>query len=95
MNLRLAAANVQMLAALQYKRATPGMWFFNPQEWLTKHLFQAASIWDIPLVKPRFTCEIYPSGSVPEADVAGVLRRNLDFFAMGGTCEGGTIITQA
>eukprot|EP00752_Nemacystus_decipiens_P007288 g6521.t1 len=85
----------QMLAALQYKRATTGMWFFNPSEWVTKHLFQAASIWEIPLVKPRFACEIYPSRSVEEAEVAGVLRRNLDFFAMGGTCEGGTIAPQA
>ena len=84
----------QMLAALQYKHATPGMWFFNPSEWVTNHLFRAASIWEIPLVKPRFTCEIYPSRSVEEAEVAGVLRRNLDFFAMGGTCEGGTIAPQ-
>ena len=83
-----------MLAALQYKDATKGVWFFNPQEWVTKHLFQAASIWEIPLVKPRFTCGIYPSQSVAEADVADVLRRNLDFFTMGGTCEGGTIAPQ-
>ncbi|CAM9164100.1 unnamed protein product [Ectocarpus sp. 6 AP-2014] len=88
------AAVPQMLAALQYKRAAPGIWFFNPQEWVTNHLFQTASIWEIPLVKPRFTCELDPVSSADESDVADILQRNLDFFAMGGTCEGGVIAMQ-
>ncbi|CAB1103554.1 unnamed protein product [Ectocarpus sp. CCAP 1310/34] len=89
------AAVPQMLAALQYKRAAPGIWFFNPQEWVTSHLFQDASIWEIPLVKPRFTCELDPSSSADEFDVADILQRNLDFFAMGGTCEAGVISMQS
>ncbi|CAN0159174.1 unnamed protein product, partial [Ectocarpus sp. 8 AP-2014] len=88
------AAVPQMLAALQYKRAAPGIWFFNPQEWVTNHLFQAASIWEIPLVKPRFTCELDPSSSADESDVADTLQKNLDFFAMGGACEAGVIAMQ-
>ncbi|CAN0091222.1 unnamed protein product [Scytosiphon promiscuus] len=80
----------QLLAALQYKQATPGIWFFNPQEWVSKHLFQTASIWEIPLVKPRFICEIY-SPSTAAGSSVDVLRKHLDFFTMGGTCEGGVI----
>lgn len=89
--LGVRAYSTQMLAALQYSRDTPGVWFFNPQAWVSHNLFKTASIWEIPLVKPRFTCEIYPLTSVENAAVAGILQRSLDFFAMGGACENGLI----
>lgn len=51
---------LQVLAALQFSRQTEGIWFLDPQAWVSNHLFKEASIWDIPLVKPRYTCSIDP-----------------------------------
>ncbi len=83
---------LQVLAALQFFRQTEGIWFLDPQAWVSQHLFKEASIWDIPLVKPRFTCAINPTllkrGGV---DVADTLRYSLDFFTRGGTCTNGQI----
>ena len=76
-----------MLAAVAYSKRTPGVWFVNPQAWVSQHLFKDASIWEIPLVKPRFSCSLDVSHGVE--DLAGALRRNLDFFTQGGTCENG------
>lgn len=80
-----------MLAAIAYEKKTPGVWFINPQAWVSEHLFKAASIWEIPLVKPRFSCSLVATQSVD--DVAGVLRRNLDFFTQGGKCENGMMVS--
>lgn len=80
-----------MLAALAYSRNTPGVWFVNPQAWVTEHLFKEASIWDVPLVKPRFSCGVDPALLGSGADVAGALDRSLEIFANGGTCEDGLI----
>lgn len=81
----------QALAALQFSRNTPGVWFLNPQEWVADHLFKAASIWEIPLVKPRFTCSVGPAAHKKDADIAGILQRSLEYFSKGGTCENGVI----
>lgn len=82
----------QMLAALAYSRDTPGVWFLDPQNWVSKNLFKAASIWEIPLVKPRYTCNVAPKFLATSSDeVAGVLQDNLDFFARGGKCDSGVI----
>lgn len=88
----------QVLAALQYSRQTEGIWFLDPQAWVSQHLFKEASIWDIPLVKPRFTCAINPTlmrrrarPAQQDLDVADVLRNSLDFFSKGGKCPNGQI----
>jgi len=47
---------VQLLAGLAYSQNPPGIWFLNPQQWVMHHMFRPASVWDIPLVKPRFGC---------------------------------------
>lgn len=71
------------------------MWFVSPQDWLARNLFKAASIWEIPLLKPRYTCAIDPtlegSSEVPHAVLVAELKSNLDFFSKGGTCESGLI----
>lgn len=87
----------QLLAALAYSRNTPKMWFVNPQAWVTKHLFKTASIWDIPLVKPRFACAVEPKVLESQGDeqVAEVLVRSLDFFTKGGACEDGLIVVDS
>ncbi|CAM9138496.1 unnamed protein product [Ectocarpus sp. 12 AP-2014] len=84
-------ARNRMLAALAYARNTPGVWFGDPQVWVGQNLFQEASIWDIPLVKPRFTCAI---ALAPEPDclrAATTLQNSLDFFFRGGKCKDGLI----
>lgn len=82
------------MAALAYSKSTPGMWFINPQEWVARNLFKAVSIWKIPLLKPRYTCAIDPAlkrSEIPHEVLVAGLKTNLDFFAMGGTCESGVI----
>lgn len=86
----------QVMAALAYSRDTPGIWFIDPQEWVARNLFKAASIWDIPLLKPRYTCTIdstLQQSEISNADLAPVLKSSLDFFSKGGTCESGLIDT--
>jgi len=53
---RKSYASVKLLAGLAYSQNSPGIWFLNAQQWVTHHMFRAASVWDIPLVKPRFGC---------------------------------------
>lgn len=79
-----------MLAAIVYEKKTPGIWFINPNGWISEHLFKTVSIWEIPLVKPLFSCTFSAIQGVD--DVAGVMRRNLDFFSQGGTCENGKMV---
>eukprot|EP00903_Cladosiphon_okamuranus_P007272 g7050.t1 len=84
----------QVMASLAYSRNTPGMWFINPQEWVARNLFKAASIWEIPLLKPRYTCTIDPGlhrSEIPNDVLVAELKSNLDFFARGGTCESGVL----
>ena len=83
----------QVLAALQYAQETEGIWFLDPQAWVSQHLFKEESIWDIPLVKPRFTCAINPMvlRQREDLEVADVLAANLDFFSRGGKCQNGLI----
>ncbi|CAN0095559.1 unnamed protein product, partial [Ectocarpus sp. 4 AP-2014] len=97
------AAVPQALAALQYSRQREGVWFLDPQAWVSEYLFKEVSIWDIPLVKPRFTCAVDPAllrnhasagaarGGRSSFEVAQVLQDGLDFFSKGGTCSNGQI----
>lgn len=89
----LYRVRLQLLAALAYSKNTPGVWFLNPQAWVKEHLFKAASIWDVPLVKPRFVCSVRRSilNAGKDAEIADVLSRNLELFRKGGSCENGLI----
>ncbi|CAM9613973.1 unnamed protein product [Ectocarpus fasciculatus] len=81
-----------MLAALAYARNTPGVRFVDPRVWVGQHLFKETSIWEIPLVKPRFTCATTRAQLDPDShSAAAILQNNLDFLSRGGTCEDGLI----
>ncbi|CBN75425.1 expressed unknown protein [Ectocarpus siliculosus] len=81
----------EVLAALAYSLNEPGLWFINPQQWVTHHMFQQASIWDIPLVKPRFGCAFDISMAAQGYDVASALETQLGHFMSGSACERGFI----
>lgn len=83
--------SAQVLAALAYSRNTPGVWFVNPEAWITDHLFKKVSIWDVPLVKPPFSCGVDPAVLGSGADVADALDRSLRMLSTGGACEDGLI----
>lgn len=82
---------LQLLAAFSYSRSTPGVWFLDPQGWVSQYLFKEMPIWAIPLVKPRYTCAIPQGLDTGDQDIASVLQVNLDFFARGGKCENGIV----
>lgn len=69
-----------MLAALAYARNPPGIWFFNPSKWVEQHMFKSASVWDIPLVKPRFSCMVDMSLAGRGYDLGLALRQMLTHF---------------
>lgn len=81
------------MAALAYAQNSEGVRFVNPHTWVAHHLFTNTSIWDVPLVKPRFSCSVPPSilFAHEDADNAAVLARNLEFFRNGVSCESGLI----
>lgn len=83
----------QILASLAYSRDTEGVHFVNPQAWVTQNLFKQTSIWDIPLMKPRYACAIPNPTTLSEEDAlrAEVLERNLQFYRMGGACDSGLV----
>lgn len=83
----------QLLAAHSYAQDTEGVHFVDPQAWVTQNLFKATSVWDIPLMKPRFACAIPNPTALPRDDAAraDALSRSLDFFRMGGACENGLV----
>ena len=91
MNLFLFFHASQVLAALAYSRNPPGVRFVNPRQWVTYHMFEPASIWDIPLVKPRFACSFDMSPVNSGYDVAKELELHLGHFQHGGACETGFI----
>ena len=78
-----------MLAAWAYSRNPEGLWFVNPQQWVSQHLFQAISIWNIPLIKPPFSCTVDPSLRLADYDLTQELIHHLEALADGATCESG------
>ncbi|CAM9930909.1 unnamed protein product [Ectocarpus sp. 6 AP-2014] len=81
----------EVLAAFAYSRNAAGLRFINPRQWVTHHMFQKASVWDIPLVKPRFNCVIDISMAVKGYDVAAALEEQLSHFVSGSPCAWGSI----
>ncbi|CAM9729877.1 unnamed protein product [Scytosiphon promiscuus] len=81
----------ELLAGLAYSQNPPGIWFLNPQQWVTHHMFQQASVWDIPLVKPRFGCSTNLALAAEGYDVAHELNRFADSVGSGvGVGSGGS-----
>ena len=82
-----SSVSTKMLAALAYARNPPGIWFFNPSKWVEQHMFKSASVWDIPLVKPRFSCMVDLKLAGRGYDLGMALRQTLTHF------QGATIQT--
>eukprot|EP00904_Undaria_pinnatifida_P002830 jgi/Undpi1/12548/HiC_scaffold_6.g02217.m1 len=81
----------EVLAAWAYSHNPEGLWFVNPQFWVSHHLFQTVSIWNIPLIKPPFSCAVDPSLSLAEYYLFVESMRHLNALVDGATCESGFI----
>ncbi|CAM9111525.1 unnamed protein product [Hapterophycus canaliculatus] len=77
----------QVLAALAYALNPDGVVFTSPVEWSKKNLFATKSIWDIPLVKPAFSCSYNVAWATKGYDLANHLAGELEAFARGAKCE--------
>lgn len=87
--------STQAVAAFAYSRNFDGVWFANSRPWVAQHLFPAASISEIPLVKPRFSCAVPPDFDVENIDLAHELSRLLDAHFRRGTCGSALLATEA
>lgn len=81
----------QVLAATAYYHNEPGTVFLNPIEWSQHHLFESVSVWDVPLVKPHFSCMVDLRLSLQGFDVARALQEWLQAFRKGARCERGFV----
>ncbi|CAN0000310.1 unnamed protein product [Ectocarpus sp. 6 AP-2014] len=79
----------EVLAALAYSRSPPGVTFVNMNEWSHQNLFSEASIWDVPMVKPRFGCSFDRSLGNQGYDMGEILAKELEAFKLGASCERG------
>ncbi|CBJ32055.1 conserved unknown protein [Ectocarpus siliculosus] len=77
----------ELLAGLSYARNTEGVSFHNPAQWTHDHIFKEKSVWDIPLVKPHFSCALDINLSLQGLDVAEQIGNLVDSFRRGASCE--------
>lgn len=80
-----------MLAVISYSRNPSGVAFVDPKQWSRHNLFSHPSIWDIPLLKPRFGCTIDISIQSQGYNVAQELRKWVDAFHHGASCHQGFV----
>lgn len=80
-----------MLAGLAYSQTEhgedEGVKFIDPAGWVQKNLFSWSSIWDIPLVKPRFGCTFDTRLSLRGYDLGAVMRKWIAAFKLGAKCD--------
>ncbi|CAM9750544.1 unnamed protein product [Ectocarpus sp. 4 AP-2014] len=77
----------EVLAALAYSSRPKGVDFINIREWHRDNLFSAPSIWEIPLVKPRFGCTFDASLGLRGYRVGDTIAKELEAFKLGASCE--------
>ncbi|CAM9163653.1 unnamed protein product, partial [Ectocarpus sp. 8 AP-2014] len=77
----------EVLAALAYSRGGHGVVFLDVRDWSRRNLFSNATIWDIPLLRPRFGCSFDVSLSLKGYVLADAMTKELDGFKTGSTCE--------
>lgn len=66
------------------------MVFSNPKKWSLENLFVVSSIWDIPLVRPRFGCNYDMLLSHVGYDLGVRIANEFESFKLGlGKCEMG------
>lgn len=76
-----------MLAALAYSNRPDGVEFINIREWHRENLFSSPSIWEIPLVKPRFGCSFDAALGLKGYRIGDTIANELEAFRRGATCE--------
>lgn len=79
----------QALAALAFVRNLESVVFNNPRQWSVDNLFVATSVWDIPLLKPRFGCNFDLGLSLLGYDLSERVAREFESFKLGHKCETG------
>ena len=86
-----ASVTCQVLASLAYSQsargANQGIRFVDPAEWVQYNIFSSRSIWDIPLVKPRFGCAFDTALSARGYDMAAQMKNWVKAFRMGAKCD--------
>lgn len=81
----------QALAAAAFYHNQRGVLFVNQREWSHHHLFESVSVWDVPLVKPHFSCMVDIRPSLKGFDVARFIEDWFQAFQRGARCERGYI----
>eukprot|EP00903_Cladosiphon_okamuranus_P017929 g16497.t1 len=79
----------EVLAALAYSQSPESLMFINPKQWSVENLFVHQSIWDVPLIKPRFGCNYDTSLSLSGYDLSERTAKDLESFKVGLKCERG------
>ncbi|CAM9423519.1 unnamed protein product, partial [Hapterophycus canaliculatus] len=77
----------EVLAALAYSLNPDGVVFVSPTMWSKQNLFATKSIWDIPLVKPAFSCSFNVAWAAKGYDMGNYLAEELEAFTRGAKCE--------
>ncbi|CAM9264062.1 unnamed protein product [Choristocarpus tenellus] len=85
----------EALASLAFARGHHGIQFFNPIDWTNKNLFQNITAWDIPLIRPSFSCKVNMRLAYKGYDLSLHLRNLLQSFKYNSrNCELGYISLQ-
>ncbi|CAM9650691.1 unnamed protein product, partial [Ectocarpus sp. 12 AP-2014] len=77
----------EVLAALAYSRGGHGVVFVDVRDWSRRNLFSNATIWNIPLLRPRFGCSFDVSPSLKGYVLADAMTKELDGLKAGSKCE--------
>ena len=80
---------LQVLAALAFSRSPDSIAFVNPRRWSVSNLFVHRSIWDVPLIKPRFGCAYDMSLNLLGYELGERTANELESFKLGLKCERG------
>ncbi|CAB1118503.1 unnamed protein product [Ectocarpus sp. CCAP 1310/34] len=77
----------EVLAALAYLQMPGEVHFVNIRAWSRENLFSVPSIWDIPMVKPRFGCSFDTALSLMGYRMDDFIANELEAFKWGAKCE--------
>eukprot|EP00903_Cladosiphon_okamuranus_P017930 g16498.t1 len=85
----------EVLAALGFFRSPDTMEYMTPQQWSGENMIAIQSVWDVPLVKPKFGCSYDMGLSISGYDLAEKLTDELELFKLGLKCDTGFRPVQA
>lgn len=73
---------------MAFSRNHDSVLFVNPREWNVNNIFVMNSIWDVPLIKPRFGCTYDMLLSQFGYDLSERIAKEFEAFKLGlGKCE--------